>query len=294
MKEKLSNGMTRAERVQFLSKNRKPGHVWNFPHVTNHLDIPYGTDSARQGIDIYVPDGKGPFPVIVYVHGGGWFEGDRATTAIGHVSWALPFGYAVVSIGYRLTDEGCWPMQWNDLTAGLEKLMEVGPELNLDTSRMCASGNSAGSILSLLLALKTKKFKCAIPLASVLDFAHEREQFEKLGLSRREKYGYPDDDWSLEGLLMGGSVHDVPEVWQDMDPKNFVDADCPHILLYHGKLDNATPYLQTVEFAEFVREKTGDPDRARFRLIEDTGHSGGGYQEGWVAEEKLAFLRKYL
>ena len=66
------------------------------------------------------------------------------------------------------------------------------------------------------------------------------------------------------------------------------------ILLYHGKLDNATPYLQAVEFAEFVREKTGDPERARYKLIEDTGHSGGGYLEGWMAEEKLAFLRKYL
>ena len=120
MKEKLSNGMTRTERMQELVKSRKAGHVWNFPHVTSHLGIPYGTESDRQCIDIYVPDGKGPFPVLVFVHGGGWFGGNRASTAISYVSWALPFGYAVASIDYRLTDEGCWPMQWNDLTAATE------------------------------------------------------------------------------------------------------------------------------------------------------------------------------
>lgn len=294
MKELLSNGMTRAERVEELVKSRKPGHVWNIPRVTSHLNIPYGTESPQQALDIYVPKGEGPFPVFVFVHGGGWFGGNRASDAIGSVSWALPFGYAVASIDYRLTDEGCWPMQWNDLTAGLDKLLEIGPELNLDTSRMCATGSSAGSILSLLLALKTKKFKCAMPIASVLDFEHERQQFEKLGLTRREKYGYPDEDWSLEGLLMGGSVQDVPEVWQDMNPKNFVDDDCPHILMFHGKEDTATPYLQAVEFAEFVREKTGDPERAQYTLLEDTGHSKGNYYAGWVIEKELEFFKKYL
>ena len=294
MKELLSNGMTRAERVEELVKKRKAPHAWSFPRVTSHLDIPYGTESAQQALDIYVPHGEGPFPVIVFVHGGGWYGGHRSSNSLGYASWALPFGYAVVSMDYRLVDEGCWPVQWNDLTAGLEKILEVGPELNLDTSRMLATGSSAGSILSLLLALKTKKFKCAMPLASVLDFANERQQVEELGLARRAAYGYPDEDWSLEAMLMGGSVHDVPEVWQDMDPKNFVDDDCPHILMFHGKEDTATPYLQTVRFAEYVQEKTGDPERAQYVLMDNTGHSKGSYYASWVIEKQLEFFKKYL
>jgi len=296
MSEKiLSNGLTHAQTVQALNDYyQQGGQVWNFPRVQHHLNIPYGTESVRQCIDIYVPKGEGPFPALVEVHGGGWWCGDRADGGIADATWALPFGYAVVSIGYRLVDEGIWPTQWNDITAALDKLMEVGPEYGIDTSRLCATGASAGTTLSLLLALKTKKYKCAIMCASILDFENMRKQFEKIGIVRNKRYAFPDEDWGIEGLLMGGSIYDVPEVWQDINVRNYVDADCPHILMYHGKLDKATPYLQTPEFAEFVREKTGDPERVRYKLMDDTGHSGGGYYAGWMAEEKLAFLRKYL
>ena len=295
MKELLSNGMTRAERVQALNDiYQQHGEVWNIPRVTGHLNIPYGESSARQAIDIYVPKGKGPFPVLVEIHGGGWWCGDRADGGIADATWALPFGYAVCSIGYRLVDEGCWPMQWNDITAGLEKLLEVGPELNLDTSRLCATGASAGSTLTLLLALKTQKYKCAILCASILDFDNMTSQFEEMGMARKKRSGIPNSDWSIEGLLLGGGKDDVPEHYHAFNPRNFVDANCPHILMYHGMKDKATPYMQTVEFAEFVREKTGDPERVQYKLMEDTGHSGGDYYEGWMAEEKLAFLRKYL
>lgn len=296
MKEKLlSNGLTREATVQqLLDTYSQGGQDWDVLNCEKFLDIPYGTESAQQCIDIYKPVGVGPFPCLVEIHGGGWWTGDRKDSGMSDVLWALQHGYAVVSVGYRLTDEGVWPDQWNDVTAALEKLLEVGPELGLDTDRMCATGGSAGTTLSLSLALRTKKFKCAIMLAPILDFASIRGQFEKLGLARSKMFGYPDEDTSMEALLMGGSVEQVPEICAELTPIHFVDEDCPPIFLYHGMLDKATPYLQSIEFAEKAAEKTGDAQRVQYKLLETTGHSNGQYKEQWLKDERLEFLKKYL
>lgn len=291
----LSNGLTHAQSVKTLTDGyTQDGVEWDFPGCEKFLNIPYGAESRRQCIDIYKPAGEGPFPVIVEVHGGGWFTGDRADNGLGDVAWYFPHDYAIVSIGYRLTDEAVWPGQWDDIQAAVELLLKIGPEHGLDTSRMCATGGSAGTTLSLLMALRTKKFKCAIMLASILDFKNMRKQFEEVGIERTKKFGYPDQDWSIEGLLMGGSVDEVPEICEDLTPINFVDKDCPYIRMYHGKLDNATPYLQTVDFAEKAANITGDPERVQYVLLPGTKHSGGDYMAEWTVNERLEFLKKYL
>jgi hypothetical protein len=107
-------------------------------------------------------------------------------------------------------------------------------------------------------------------------------------------FGYPDEDTSMEALLMGGSVEQVPEICAELTPIHFVDEDCPPIFLYHGMLDKATPYLQSVEFAEKAAEKTGDAQRVQYKLLETTGHSNGQYKEQWLKDERLEFLKKYL
>ena len=294
-KKLLSNGLSREQNVaKMIADYSQGGKAWDVPNCEKFLDIPYGTESKRQCIDIYKPLGEGPFPCLVEIHGGGWWTGDRKDSGMTDVLWALDHGYAVVSMGYRLTDEGVWPDQWNDVTAALEKLLEVGPGLGLDTARMCATGGSAGTTLSLLLALKSKKYKCAIMLAPILDFAAIRSQFEEVGIARSKMFGYPDEDTSMEAMLMGGSVEQVPGICAELTPINFVDEKCLPIFLYHGMLDKATPYLQTVEFARQAAEKTGDAERVQYKLLEATGHSGGEYKAQWLKDERLEFLKKYL
>src|SRR2546423_9329498 len=69
-------------------------------------DIEYarvGNKSLK--LDLHVPDGAGPFPVIVWVHGGGWSSGDKALSASSPQIRQTARGYAVASINYRLSQE---------------------------------------------------------------------------------------------------------------------------------------------------------------------------------------------
>src|SRR6266704_1043775 len=68
---------------------------------TSYLDLEYANvNNTPLRLDLYVPNTGGPFPVVIWVHGGGWQTGDKSdpTPAIREVNR----GYAVVSINYRL------------------------------------------------------------------------------------------------------------------------------------------------------------------------------------------------
>lgn len=76
--------------------------------VRPQLDIPYAaTDNPRQRLDLYLPNkpGSDRLPVIVFLHGGGWRYGDKATGAAHLMPFVRSGKYAGVSVGYRLSDE---------------------------------------------------------------------------------------------------------------------------------------------------------------------------------------------
>lgn len=74
------------------------------------LDVPYANLSPNEKLDIYLPnEGKGPFPIIVAIHGGSFIKGDKRDFQIVPMMEALKRGYAVVSINYRLSGEAKFP-----------------------------------------------------------------------------------------------------------------------------------------------------------------------------------------
>ena len=71
-------------------------------------DIQYAGTAPAQKLDIYIPKGKDPFPVIVGIHGEAWLEGSRTSEVSVYLN-GLERGYAVVSIDYRLNREAKFP-----------------------------------------------------------------------------------------------------------------------------------------------------------------------------------------
>ena len=72
------------------------------PIKRKFLDVQYGT-LPEQKADVYLPDeGEGPFPLIIYVHGGGWSMGTKREGALPCIIDAIKYGYAVISVDYRL------------------------------------------------------------------------------------------------------------------------------------------------------------------------------------------------
>ena len=109
------------------------------------------TDPNLTSLDVYLPAGCGPVPAVVWVHGGGWRRGDKATGSVeGKVRLANELGAALVSVNYRLSAEGTdvrWPDHGDDLAAALAWLDTEGPAVGIEPTRMALIGHSAGGHL---------------------------------------------------------------------------------------------------------------------------------------------------
>jgi acetyl esterase/lipase len=81
-------------------------------------DVAYADQDPRQKMDIIIPDkGDGPFPLIVFVHGGGWVSGDKRENTILGPFQAVSQGYAVAAVEYRLAPAATWPLPLYDVKA---------------------------------------------------------------------------------------------------------------------------------------------------------------------------------
>jgi len=110
-----------------------------------------GVDPDRTSLDIYLPTGCGPVPVLMWVHGAGWRVGDKAQGFVERkADWAKSLGSALVSVNYRLSTPGAgvrWPDHGEDVAAAVAWVQREGPALGLDTANLTLLGHSAGAHL---------------------------------------------------------------------------------------------------------------------------------------------------
>lgn len=114
-------------------------------------DLPYALQSQAQRLDIYLPPGRGPFPTVIWIHGGGWSGGDKSAAA-GQAAPLNARGFAVVGINYRLSGEAIFPAQIHDCKGAVRFLRARAAQFDLDPTRFSAWGTSAGGHLVALLA----------------------------------------------------------------------------------------------------------------------------------------------
>lgn len=117
--------------------------------------------SDRRRLELFVPDGFGPHPVVVLIHGGGFTAGSRdEVAALGRTLQSM--GYAAAAVGYRLSpsvpvpeDLGrvVHPDHTNDVADALRWLVDHAPEHRLDADALVLLGHSSGSTIATLLGL---------------------------------------------------------------------------------------------------------------------------------------------
>lgn len=108
------------------------------------------------GAKIFTPRGSGPFPLLVYLHGGGWVIGSPATHTRLCAELAEGAGIVVVSVDYRLAPEFPAPAGLDDCVAATKWAVGHASELNADGSRFAISGDSAGGNLAAGTALRLR------------------------------------------------------------------------------------------------------------------------------------------
>ncbi|MDR3636984.1 MAG: alpha/beta hydrolase [Isosphaeraceae bacterium] len=123
-----------------------------------HADVPYG-DHPRQVLDFYRAESDRPTPLVVFIHGGGWVNGDKLGVGAPTVDRFRKEGISVAAINYRFTTQADeagvkppvkWPLE--DAARALQFVRSKAKEWNIDKARVGATGGSAGACSSLWLA----------------------------------------------------------------------------------------------------------------------------------------------
>jgi acetyl esterase/lipase len=128
------------------------------PHQKPTHIIPYGTQ-RDQFAQLWLPDGKGPFPVMVLIHGGCWLESINGLRLMPHIAEDLrKSGIAVWSIEYRRlgVNGGGYPGTFLDVATAIDHLREVAKAYPLDLTRVVITGHSAGGHLALWAASRRR------------------------------------------------------------------------------------------------------------------------------------------
>ena len=249
-------------------EDRFPEAAVTFPGgVKAWRDVVYQTvDGYRpQVVDIYVPAGKGPHPLVLYIHGGGWRGGHTrhsgAFADFPRVLAALAAeGFTVASLEYRLSSEAQFPAQLQDSNAALRFLRANAARYAIDPARVGVWGGSAGGHLTALTALTCKDttldpaaasdgcVQAAVTWYGVFDFA---------GMNAT-----PDGN-SAGAKLLGCAGPCSADKNRLVSPVAYIDAKDPPFLLIHGEEDKVVPAEQS-RLGEAALKAAGVPVRSIF------------------------------
>lgn len=116
---------------------------------------------------IYTPSGSGPFPVVVYYHGGGWVIANKQVYDGGARALAKEANAVVVSIDYRLAPEHKFPAQHDDALAAYRWALANAASIKGDPKRVALAGESAGGNLAVATAMGARDAKLQQPTAVV-------------------------------------------------------------------------------------------------------------------------------
>ncbi len=219
------------------------------------LRMPYGHD-ANQFIDVRLPAGKGPHPVVFFIHGGYW-RAKYDLTYAGHLCDALKrAGIATWNVEYRRVGNagGGWPGTFEDLRSAYRLLYGHQKDIlaKLDLKRVCVAGHSAGGQLALCLAAFEATITRVLSLAGVLDLRRAWE----LHLS---------NDAVVE--FLGGTPAEVPDHYREASPAEQTIRATQKLI--HGTTDDSVPYEISKSYAE---RKKAAGEKVELITLRDIGH----------------------
>lgn len=119
-------------------------------------------------IFVYTPEGKGPFPVMVYYHGGGFVIADTKTYDASPRALAKLAKAVIVSVDYHQAPEHKFPAAPNDAYAAYEWVLAHAKEINGDPARVAVGGESAGGNLATVVSLMARDKKATLPVMQLL------------------------------------------------------------------------------------------------------------------------------
>lgn len=238
-------------------------------------DIEYGVAAGESlRLNAFVPEGSGPFPAVILVHGGAWSAGDKSGGA--DKGFIAPLyeplsqaGFAWFSINYRLAPKHLYPACIEDVETAIRWVKAHAAEYHIDPNRIALAGESAGGHLVALAAVRaTAGTQVAAVVAIYTPF---------------DLVGNLPSGSALSPVMAGlfGQTNytaEVAAVIRQASPINQVKSGLPPFLLLHGTADKRVVYQQSQTMMKQL-QKVGVP--CELITIKDGNH-------GMLGWEKLA------
>jgi acetyl esterase/lipase len=238
-----------------------PQKISELPTVIKEEGIVFGiVDGVDLKLDLARPGtGKGPYPALVIIHGGGWKHPSNRRSTAWETELAAERGYVAVSVDYRFATESegtksiyPFPAQLHDVKRVVRWLRDNAGQYNIDPTKIGAYGYSFGGYLALLLGLTdsadamegergnqnvSSKVQAVVNLSGLTDLPSLLET-------------HPSWSYYLNHLV-GGSLEDMPEEYKLASPITYISSGDPPVLTVH---DNQKPFVP-LQQAELLDKK---------------------------------------
>ncbi|MBI2061256.1 MAG: alpha/beta hydrolase [Nitrospirae bacterium] len=233
------------------------------------LNVVFHPEKGLKG-DLYLPEGAGPHPIVLFIHGGGWVAGSRRMlNAVSFGEHLACRDYAMFDIDYELAPINKSPGLEQDCKCAIRWLKGMSPQLGLDKKKFYVTGGSAGGHLTGMVAVTAKESRfdpaCssfpnedlavagAIPFYGVFDFNL-----------------FVDQVATVKGMAEAFlGPNPTREDLARVSPVTYVSADSPPFLLIHGKAD-LLPHGQSIRMHEAL---TAAGVSSELLLIEGATHA---------------------
>lgn len=219
-------------------------HAADLPPLKKEIEFAKVGDVSLK-LDAFVPEGEGPFPTCILVHGGGFTKGTKQSYITPIMEPLSKAGFVWFTIDYRLAPAHRWPALADDVQTAIRWVKEHAKEYKVDTKRIALIGESAGGHLVSYVGAVGKddtSVAAVVPFYAPHDLEFQVEHRGMLGES-------------MTGLLGLNELNDdARKALRAASASTAVREKMPPYLLIHGDKDPQVPLEQSTRFQALMKK----------------------------------------
>jgi acetyl esterase/lipase len=260
--------------------------------ITIEQAIEYSNpDDQHLQLDLAPPEGDGPFPAVVCIHGGGFRGGDRVTYDALCKKLA-EHGYVAVTITYRLAPKYPFPAAVYDSKAAVRWLRANAQKYHIDADRIGVMGGSAGGTLAAFLGVTADQKQFEGPVGNSDQSSRAACVVEFFGANDFTKsYGKSVDAAEVLPLYLGGNLEAARARHIEASPITWVTSKAAPTLCIHGTKD---PYVALEQSELMVDKLKAAGVEAKLLEIKDAGHGFKGDDADQADAAMIKFFDAHL
>lgn len=254
-------------------------------HAELKTDIEFANpDGVSLTLDAFVPDGEGPFPTCILVHGGGFTKGDKTSFIKPLFEPLSKAGFAWFTINYRLAPQHRYPACLEDVESAIRWVKAHAKEYKVDAGKIALIGESAGGHLVSFAGVRGEgetRVAAVVPFYAPHNLVFQCDNRKALGPSMEALFGLTELN------------DDARKILREASPSTYVKAGLPPFLLIHGDKDDKVPYAQSPMFQEKMKTAGNTCDLI---TIPEGGHGMSGWDKlrSDYAKQMIEWLGKTL